>query len=58
MNLLNRLVSLTEFHSENCNIYRKYISTIFPCGAPLNRLADLPWIPVRAFKEFDLKIQS
>jgi phenylacetate-coenzyme A ligase PaaK-like adenylate-forming protein len=55
MDLLKNLVSLTELHSKRCNVYRNYIHTIFPDEAPINCLADLPWIPVRAFKEFDLK---
>ena len=55
MDLLKNLVSLTELHSKNCNVYRNYIDTIFPGGTPIECLADLPWIPVRAFKEFDLK---
>lgn len=55
MDLLNNLISLTEFHSKKCNVYRNYIDSIFPREEPIKRLADLPWIPVRAFKEFDLK---
>lgn len=55
MDLLKNLISLTEWHSKRCNVYRNYIDTIFPREAPIERLADLPWIPVRAFKEFDLK---
>ena len=55
MDLLKNLISLTELHSKRCNVYRNYIDTIFPREVPIKRLADLPWIPVRAFKEFDLK---
>lgn len=55
MDLLKNLISLTELHSKRCDVYRNYIDTIFPREAPIKRLADLPWIPVRAFKEFDLK---
>ena len=55
MDLLKNLISLTELHSKRCNVYRNYIDTIFPRETPIKRLADLPWIPVRAFKEFDLK---
>ena len=55
MDLLKNLVSLTELHSKKCNLYRNYIDTIFPGGTPIERLPDLPWMPVRAFKEFDLK---
>lgn len=55
MDLLKNLISLTELHSKRCNVYRNYIDTIFPREAPIKRLADLPWLPVRAFKEFDLK---
>ena len=55
MDLLKNLISLTELHSKRCNVYRNYIDTIFPREASIKRLADLPWIPVRAFKEFDLK---
>jgi len=55
VDLLKNLVLLTELHSKKCNIYRNYIGTIFPRGTTITGLADLPWIPVRAFKEFDLK---
>jgi len=55
VDLIKNLISLTELHSKRCNVYRNYIDTIFPREAPIKRLADLPWIPVRAFKEFDLK---
>jgi phenylacetate-coenzyme A ligase PaaK-like adenylate-forming protein len=55
MDLLKNLISLTELHSKRCNVYRNYIDSIFPREVPIKRLADLPWIPVRAFKEFDLK---
>ena len=52
---IKNLISLTELHSKKCNLYRNYIDTIFPGGTPIERLPDLPWMPVRAFKEFDLK---
>jgi len=55
VDLLENLVSLTDLHSKRCNVYGNYIDTIFPSAAPIKCLADLPWIPVRAFKEFDLK---
>jgi len=56
VDLLKNLVSLTELHSKRCNVYRNYIDTIFPGESPINCLADLPWIPVRAFKEFKKNI--
>ena len=55
MDLLTNLILLTELHSRRCSIYRNYIDTIFPRELPITGFADLPWIPVRAFKEFDLK---
>lgn len=55
MDLLKNLILLTELHYKKCKVYKNYIDTIFPDQASIKRLADLPWIPVRAFKEFNLK---
>lgn len=51
--LLNDLKNLTDHHQENCKLYNDYISSIFNL-AEINNLSHLPYLPVRAFKEFDL----
>jgi len=47
------LNALTKWHSENCKPYRDFISTFF-ATKDAETLADVPFLPVRAFKEFEL----
>ena len=53
--LLDDLVNLTERHRVGCRFYRDYIDSMFASTATPTSLADLPYLPVRAFKQFDLK---
>ena len=53
--LLDELVNLTERHRVACRLYRDYIDSMFAGTEKTEALADLPYIPVRAFKQFDLK---
>lgn len=53
-NLLRDLNRLTERHRAACSLYGDYISTLFG-HAEARSLAEVPYIPVRAFKTFDLK---
>lgn len=52
--LLNQLENLTRQHLEKCDEYRHFIQSIFPTWNS-KRPENLPYLPVRAFKEFDLK---
>ena len=53
--IINELKELTNHHRQACDLYRHYTDAIFPAGAKAKSLADLPYLPVRAFKEFELK---
>lgn len=52
--LLDDLNSLTDHHKAHCKLYADYIDTLFPARSATS-LASLPYLPVRAFKQFDLK---
>ena len=52
---VDELKELTDHHRQACDLYRNYIDTVFPAGAKARSLSDLPYLPVRAFKEFELK---
>lgn len=53
--ILGELFSLTQHHRHACKPYADYCDTIFPTRAIPTSLADIPFLPVRAFKEFDLR---
>lgn len=53
--LLDDLVRLTEQHRLSCRFYRDYTDSMFIGEETPTSLADLPYLPVRAFKQFDLK---
>ena len=53
--LLEELVKLTHHHREACQLYRDYVDSMFPDATTAGDLRDLPYLPVRAFKQFDLK---
>ena len=53
--LLDELVKLTERHRLACPLYRDYTDSTFADVAVAGSLADIPYLPVRAFKQFDLK---
>lgn len=56
--LTERLTELTELHSDHCPEYKRMLdSTGFDCSAVLS-YKDLPFLPVRLFKELDLKSVS
>lgn len=53
--LTERLTELTEFHKEHCPEYKQMLdSTAFDCSA-VQSYKDLPFLPVRLFKELNLK---
>lgn len=50
---LDRYTELTERHKANCKLYSYYIDSL-NSTSQIASLADLPFLPVRAFKEFEL----
>lgn len=48
------LQNLTEYHTERCDLYRSYVETLFPDYRSSTSYEQLPWLPVRAFKNFEL----
>lgn len=54
MTTLDTLLELTQYHKERCSIYRDYVETLFD-SVEIEKLDDLPFLPVRAFKEFEIK---
>lgn len=51
---LNHMNSLTQHHKANCKPYSRIVDLFFEPMAEYEKLEDLPYIPVRAFKEIDL----
>lgn len=56
--LTERLVALTELHKEKCVEYRKILDSIGYAKERIQTYADLPFLPVRLFKEISLKSVS
>lgn len=56
--LTERLLELTKLHQERCDAYRKMLSAIDFDIEMVKSYADLPFLPVRLFKELDLKSVS
>ena len=56
MTLLQDLNKLTKHHFEKSRLYRDYINTFYPRILDnIIDLQDVPFVPVRAFKEFNMK---
>lgn len=53
--LTKRLVQLTDFHKDNCQEYARILDSISYNRAGLENYKDLPFLPVRLFKELLLK---
>ncbi len=53
--LTERLLELTEHHRENCQEYRCMLDAISYYGSKITSYYDLPFLPVRLFKELSLK---
>lgn len=53
--LLPQLVDLTTFHSLNCTEYRNIVASAFQSSSFLEKLEDIPWLPVRIFKELEMR---
>ena len=52
--LFKNLSELTQFHQNNCEIYRKITEKIYN-NKTYKQVSDIPFIPVRLFKEYELK---
>ena len=53
--LTERLAQLTRLHQENCPEYRRMMEAIDFDAQKVKSYADLPYLPVRLFKELELK---
>ncbi|MCH4093845.1 MAG: long-chain fatty acid--CoA ligase [Acetobacter peroxydans] len=51
---IKEINELTVHHKINCTLYNHYVSSVFSAQDALS-LADVPFVPVRAFKTFKLK---
>lgn len=56
--LTERLVELTELHREKCPEYKKILEAINYDKSNVKSFLDIPFLPVRLFKELDLKSVS
>lgn len=55
ISLYDSLRQLTQHHYYNCDIYRRYVDSLFNDFWETNSFHKIPWLPVRAFKEHILK---
>lgn len=53
--LTNKLRELTIFHYNNCIEYKKILDSIDVNPRNINDYYDIPYIPVRLFKDYELK---
>lgn len=53
--LTNRLMELTELHQKNCPAYKNMLKAIDFEEEKVESYKDLPFLPVRLFKDLDLK---
>jgi len=53
--LFQELTALTEWHRNHCEKYRQMTDALGYQDHPMKELADIPFLPVRLFKELDLK---
>jgi phenylacetate-coenzyme A ligase PaaK-like adenylate-forming protein len=52
--LLKQLMQLTRYHHEHCAAYARMLDVISPHWASTTAISDLPFLPVRLFKEMEL----
>ncbi|QIK80421.1 acyl-protein synthetase [Lysobacter sp. HDW10] len=48
------LLELTRHHADNCSEYGRILNSLWPHWAKSTCVEDLPWIPVRLFKQLSL----
>lgn len=53
--LTERLAELTRFHRENCPEYGRMLDAVGVDAASVRSYKDLPFLPVRLFKELELR---
>ncbi len=53
--LLKELNELTEMHRERCAGYARFLDAIGYSQGQAQKLEDVPFVPIRIFKELDLK---
>ena len=53
--LTKRLKEMTQFHYDNCQEYQRILDSIGVSVNQINNYEQLPFLPVRLFKELDLK---
>ena len=53
--LTDELKSLTAYHSERCSEYGRYLKAIRYKEENVNGISDIPFFPVRMFKELELR---
>jgi phenylacetate-coenzyme A ligase PaaK-like adenylate-forming protein len=56
--LTEALLELTSHHAERCPSYRRMLDAVGFRAAAVTSCADLPFLPVRLFKELDLRSVS
>ncbi len=56
--LTERLVGLTKLHSENCPEYSRMLKAVNVDPDKISSYKDIPFLPVRLFKEMELKSVS
>lgn len=52
--LFQNLMDLTKFHYDNCSNYQKILNALDINFQKLEKVSDIPFIPVRLFKEFEM----
>ncbi len=52
--MLQAMRQLTHWHAQQCAAYHHVMQGLQVAPADLNRLEDVPYLPVRLFKEFEL----
>lgn len=52
--LKKNIIESIKFHKKKCAIYSDYLNKFSLLTKPIKSLDDIPFIPVSAFKEFDL----
>lgn len=53
--LTQALADLTIWHADQCEEYRRILSAVGVHPENIKKIGDVPFIPVRLFKEFDLR---
>ena len=53
--LTGELLTLTEYHREHCKKYADFLNAVGFDKSKVKNVSDIPFFPVRMFKEFDLK---